>query len=159
MLRGEDDRLVYTYTNKGHGCVETRTLVSSALLNQYLDWPGVCQVLQRTCQRVIVKTEVSEEVTYGITNSSRERALPQQIEAFWQGHWTIENRNYYVRDETMGEDRCQMHTGRAAQALAALRNGVLNALRYQRWENIAKALHHYGASVSKALALIGATAI
>jgi len=63
-----------------------------------------------------------------------------------------------VRDVTLGEDQCQVHTGSAAQALAALRNGVLTALRHQGWENIAAALRHYGASVQKALALIGATA-
>jgi predicted transposase YbfD/YdcC len=160
LPQGEDDRLLYTSTNKGHGRIETRTLVSSTLLNQYLDWPGACQVLQRTCKRVNVNTgEISEEITYGITSLSRQRVLLPHIEAFWRGHWTIENRNHYVRDETMGEDRCQVHTGSAAHALAALRNGILNTLRYQGWENIAEALRHYGASVSKALALIGATAI
>jgi len=77
------DRPVYTYANKGHGRLERHTLVSSTALNQYLDWPGVQQVLQRTCRR-----------------------------------------DY---------------------------NPIL-------WGNIAAALRHYGASVQKALALIGAAA-
>jgi predicted transposase YbfD/YdcC len=157
--RGEEDRLAYTTTSKGHGRLERRSLVSSAALRAYLDWPGVEQVMQRTYTCVKLKSgEVSEEVTYGITSLSRARALPEQLERLWRGHWTIENRDHYVRDETLGEDRCQVHTGDAAQALAALRNGVLNALRYQGWHNIAAALRHYQASVPKALSLIGAVA-
>jgi len=157
--RGEEDRIAYTTTAKEPGRLEQRSLISSAALCTYLDWPGVGQVLQRTCRRVRLKMEeVSEEVTDGITSLSRARALPQQLERLWWGHWTIENRDHYVRDETLGEDRCQVHTGSAAQALAALRNGILNVLRYQGWHNIAAALRYYGASVPKALSLIGAVA-
>jgi len=153
----EEDRLSYAYTNTGHGRIETRTLISSAALNDYLDWPGVAQVMQRTCRRVIVRTgQVSEETKYGITSLSRNSAGPEQLEILWRGHWTIENRDHYVRDETMGEDRCQVHTGQAAQALAALRNGIITALRYQGWHNIAAALRHYANSVQRALSLIGA---
>jgi len=86
------------------------------------------------------------------------RVFPKQIERLWRGHWTIENRDHYVRDQTLGEDRCQLHTGNAAQALAALRNGVVSVLRHQGWESIAAALRHYGAPVKNALSLIGATA-
>jgi predicted transposase YbfD/YdcC len=157
--REEDDRLRYRYSEKGHGRLETRTLVSSAALSDYLDWPGVGQVMQRTYRCVQTRTgRVSEEVTYGLTSLSRERAGPQQLEALWRGHWTIENRDHYVRDETLGEDRCQMHSGQGAQALAALRNGVLNLLRHRGWSNIAEALRFYAAAFPKALSLIGATA-
>ncbi len=36
--------------SKGHGRLETRTLMASTLLNDYLDWPHVAQVfrLERT---------------------------------------------------------------------------------------------------------------
>jgi len=149
----------YSYVGKGHGRLERRTLTSSPDLNDYVTWPGVQQVLRRTCHRIHLKTgEVEEETTYGLTSLSPERVNLQHIEFFWRGHWTIENRNHYVRDMTLGEDQCRMHTGSAAQALAALRNGVLIALRHQGWENIAAALRHYGASIQKALALLGAGA-
>lgn len=155
----EHDVLSYTYSNKGHGRLERRTLESSVLLNEYLDWPGVNQVMRRVCRRVDLKTgEVSEEATYGITSLSRDQALPKQLEQLWRGHWTIENKVHYVRDETMGEDRCQAHTDNSAQALAALRNALISTLRYQGWLNIARALRYYGASVQRALILIGAVA-
>jgi predicted transposase YbfD/YdcC len=158
-LRGEDDRLEYIYPGVGHGRLEKRSLTSTCGLGNYLNWPGACQVLRRECQRINRKSgKVEVEVTYGITDLSREQALPIHIEFFWRGHWTIENRDHYVRDETMGEDRCQAHCGSSAQALAALRNGILSMFRYEGWENIAAAIRHFGSSVQKALSIIGAIA-
>jgi predicted transposase YbfD/YdcC len=159
LCPGEEDRLTYTTHTKAHGRRETRTLETSAKLNAYVDWPGAQQVLRRTYHAVDLKTgEVVHKVTYGITSLSRERALPKHIAALRRGHWTIENRDHYVRDETLGEDRCQLHTGNSAQALAALRNAVLNLLRYQGWSSIPAALRHYGASLHKALTLLGVPA-
>jgi predicted transposase YbfD/YdcC len=159
LCLGEEDRLTYSYQEKGHGRLETRTLECSALLSDYLDWPGVAQVMRRTCQRRHLRSGVVErEVTYGLTSLSRSRAGPQHLEAFWRSHWTIENRNHYVRDETMGEDRCQLHTGHGAQALAAFRNGILTLLRSQGRENIAAALRHFANSPQLALRTIGAIA-
>lgn len=153
------EHLTYQTTDKGHGRIETRSLESSTALNAYLDWPGVAQVLRRTCRRLVLKTgEVSRETTYAITSLSRAQALPQQLEALWRGHWTIENSVHYVRDETFGEDRCRLRMGSAPQAMAALRNGLLSLLRHQGWCNIADALRTYGASVHQALLLIGALA-
>jgi len=158
-LPGSPTRPVYSYVGKEHGRLERRTLESSTELNDYVKWPGVQQVLRRTCRRTHLKAgqvvKVEAEVTYGLTSLSPERVNLQHVEFFWRGHWTIENRDHYVRDVTLGEDQCRMHMGSAAQALAALRNGVLTALRHQGWENIAAALRHYGSSVHKALALIG----
>lgn len=149
--------LAYRYASKGHGRLEQRTLESSTALNDYLDWPEVGQLLRRTCRRVLVKSGVvTTETTYAITSLTRAQAGPREIERLWRGHWTIENRAHYVRDETWGEDRCQVHRDNAAQAMAALRNGVLNLLRHQGWENIAAALRFYGASLQKTMTLIGA---
>ena len=156
FTRDVEDRLSYDYSGKGHGRLETRTLESSELLSEYLDWPGVGQVMRRTCRRVQLKTgEISEETTYGLTSLTRSQALPKQLEAFWRAHWTIENKSHYVRDETLGEDRCQVHTGNSPQALAALRNAIINLLRFEGWLNIASALRYYGASVPRTLRLIG----
>lgn len=141
---------------KGHGRIETRTLERSCALNGYLDWPGVGQVLRRECERISVKTwEVSREVSYGITSLAAEDANTAQLEALWRGHWGIENKVHYVRDVTLGEDAGQIHVGAAPQALAALRNGLLNLLRSTGVTNIADAVRHFAASVPETLALIG----
>ena len=150
------EALRYEYHGKAHGRLEQRTLESSIALNSYLDWPGVAQVLRRTCRRIRVSTGLVEsETTYGITSLPRALAGPELVERFWRGHWTIENRLHYVRDETLGEDRCQVHTGTAPQVLATLRNGILSLLRYHGWSNIAEANRRYAANPQKVLHLLG----
>lgn len=148
---------VYPSANKGHGRLEKRCLECSTALNTYVGWPGVGQVMRRQCERVIMKTgEVSHKMRYGITSLRPPEASAEQLEQLWRRHWTIENRAHYVRDVTLGEDDCQIHTGHAAHALAALRNAILSLFRWKGWTNIAAAIRHYAASVLRSLELIGA---
>jgi hypothetical protein len=138
--------------SKGHGRIETRTLTCTADLEGYLSWPGVQQVMQRECERIVVKTgEVTRSVTYGLSSAPPQEASAAELEGLWRGHWTIENRVHYVRDVTMGEDAGQAAGGATPQVLAAVRNGVLSLLRRQGWCNIADALRTYAASVQAAL--------
>ena len=146
-----------THTEKGHGRLETRTLERSAALNDYLDWPGVGQVLRRTYRAVDLATGVvSLEVTYGVTSLTPQEATAEAVAGLWRAHWTIENRVHYPRDVSLGEDAGQVRVGNAPQALAAFRNGVLTLLRGQGWASIADALRHYGAYAARALRLLGA---
>jgi len=159
FLPREDDRDTYTRSSKGHGRLETRTLTCSAGLSSYLDWPGAKQVARRQCLRRVIRLgKASSEVTYAVTSLDRQRAGAQRLEAFWRGHWTIENKVHYVRDVTLGEDACQMHKGSAPRALAALKNALLTALRHCGWTNIAAALRYYGAFACRALAFLAGNA-
>lgn len=63
---------------------------------------------------------------------------------------------HYVRDVTLGEDAHQMHTGHAPEALATIRNSLLNLLRADGWTNMAAAFRHYNGSVQDAMQFIGA---
>ena len=113
--------------------------------------------MRRECERRIVKTgQITRKMRYGITSLRPPQAGAEQLELLWRRHWTIENRDHYVRDVTMGEDACQVHTGHAAHALAAFRNAILSLFRWKGWTNIAAAIRHYAASVFRALELIGA---
>jgi predicted transposase YbfD/YdcC len=144
-----------TTVHKGRGRLETRTLEASPVLNQYVDWPAVGQVLRRTCERINLHTgEITTQVSYGITSLEPHRASAAQLEQVWRGHWTIENRVHYVRDETWREDRGQLWRGSAPQALAAFRNGVLNLLRAQGHRRIAETLRAYAAAIPQALRLL-----
>lgn len=151
-----DECLSYHSAGKGHGRLERRTLECSTALNGYLDWPNVGQVLRRTCQRVNLATGESERQThYGITSLPRELAAAKELERLCRGHWTIENRVHYVRDVTFNEDQGQTHRDNGPQALAALRNAVLTALRFHGWGNIAAAARHYAAHPQEVLRLLG----
>jgi predicted transposase YbfD/YdcC len=146
-----------TTISKGHGRLETRTLECSTAGADYLVWPSIGQILRRTCERVVLKTgKHSVEVSYGLTNLTPDEAGARHLEALWRGHWRIENCKHYVRDVTLGEDQGQAYRGNTPHALAALRNGLIDLMHQQGWSNIADALRHYGASVPRVLALIGA---
>lgn len=142
--------------SKGHGRIETRRLTCTVDDDRYLGWPGVRQILQRECERIIVKTGVvTRAVTFALTSVPPQVAGPAHLAALWRGHWTIENRVHYVRDVTMGEDAQAIHRGQAPQALAALRNSLLTLLRAAGWTNIADALRHYNASARAAVRFVG----
>ena len=64
-----------------------------------------------------------------------------------------------MRDETLGEDRCQIHQAHAPRALSILKNAIMALLRHQGWSNIAAALRHYGASVQNAIAFLALNAL
>jgi predicted transposase YbfD/YdcC len=49
-------------------------------------------------------------------------------------HWGIENRNHYVRDVTMGEDKSRIRTN--PHIFAKLRSFALNILRKNKVENV-----------------------
>ena len=72
------------------------------------------------------KTEV--EAVCGITSLGRQRSDAADLLGRVRGHWGIENRLHYVRDETLGEDRCRVREGNGAQVLAALRNACVHLL-------------------------------
>jgi predicted transposase YbfD/YdcC len=143
--------------DKGHGRLEKRTL--ECLSGTCVDWrwPDAAQVLRRTCERLERKKgKRSLSVTYAITSLSAHEASARDLALLWRRHWTIENRKHYVRDVTLGEDRHPMHTGRAPQVLAALRNSLIDLWRAQGWTNIADAVRDTAASVQRALTFIGA---
>lgn len=149
----------YTTFDKAHGRLEQRTLESTAALNDYLDWPGVAQVLRRTCQRTEIKTgKTTTHVRFAVTSLPRSMVSLPQLELLWRRHWTIENQLHHVRDVSFGEDHCQVHTGNAPQALAALRNGLLALLRYEGWPSPPTAFRHFSIDVQHALRLLGAIA-
>ena len=159
LLGERDDEVWQTRrSEQSHGRLETRTLRASTTLNAYLTWPGLAQVLERTCRRLNLATgEITEEVTYGVTSLPPRTGTPAVLERLWRGHWTIENRVHHVRDVSFGEDAIRAWVGNTAHALASLHNAILNLLRAAGWTRIADAVRLYGARVPRALVLIGVT--
>ena len=115
---------------------------ASTRLACQLDWPGVAQVcrLQRTTRRKGCSTV---EVQYAITSLSRPRADAALLIGHWRGHWGIENRLHWVRDVTLGEDKCQVKKGNGPQNLAAFRNAAISLLRLAGCKEIAVALRDF----------------
>ena len=138
---------------KGHGRKEIRTLLSTTALNDYLDWPNVGQVFELERVRVLKdKTEV--EVVYGITSLDRLKSDALDLLGRTREHWGIENRLHYVRDETLGEDRCRVRKGNGAQVLAALRNACVHLLEDVEAPSKAAATRRFAAHPEEALSLL-----
>lgn len=111
----------------GHGRVEVRRLEASADLNEYLDWPGLAQVVWRRCERW-VGGQASAEDHYYITSLPHAAASPDDLLDLCQGHWQIENNVNRARDVVFGEDASTLPTGTAPEAMSVLRDAVCHLL-------------------------------
>jgi predicted transposase YbfD/YdcC len=93
------------------------------------------------------------EVAYLISSLDHHSHAPKTLLALNRGHWSVENKLHYVRDVTMGEDACRVHSGSAPQVLAGVRNAIIALLRRDGWTNIAAALRHCAVKTAEALRL------
>jgi predicted transposase YbfD/YdcC len=113
----------------------------------------VAQVFELERVRVLKdKTEV--EVVYGITSLGTDRSTAKDLLGRVRGHWGIENGLHYVRDETLGEDRCRLRKGNGAQVLAAIRNAVVHLLKGIKATSSAAATRRFAAHPQEAFFLL-----
>jgi DDE family transposase len=125
--------------SKGHGRLEKRTLRTTTLLNDYLDWPSVGQVFWLRRERT-VQGKTTVEDLYGLSSLPRAEAPAGRLLELLRAHWQIENGLHYVRDVTLGEDACRVHTGSSAGVLAGLRNAALVLLDRLNLPSVAAAV-------------------
>lgn len=143
-------------TDCGHGRTGHTLLESTTALNDFLAFPGVAQVVRRT--RSVRNHRTHKETTsieYLVTSLPRSQVTLQQLALLRRRHWTIENVTHYPRDVSFGEDRCQVHTRSAPQALAALRNAVAGTLHAEGWPYLPNAFRYCRSHPQTALQWIG----
>jgi predicted transposase YbfD/YdcC len=154
------ERQTASTTDKGHGRLETRTLTSTSQLGEdYLDFPGVAQCFKLTRTRTLRDRatgvdKTTTQTVYGITSLPREEADAGRLLALVRAHWGIENKVFYVRDQTLGEDACRVRKRAAPVVFSALRNGVVNLLQTLGVKNRAEQLRRFCADPVKALQAI-----
>jgi hypothetical protein len=127
-------------------------LISTTALNDYVDWPGVGQVFKLTRERTIGGKTTSETV-FGITSMGREKADAKKLLKLTRQHWGVEML-FYVRDVTMGEDRCTVRSGAAGSILSTIRNAAINVLNWAGLKNKAAALRRHAAHPEEAIELV-----
>jgi predicted transposase YbfD/YdcC len=121
---------------KSHGRIVRHRLEATTRLAGHADWPGLQQVCRLT-RTTLRKGQKKVEVAYAISSVPRSQAGAAQLLTWWRDHWDIENRSHYVRDVTLQEDACQIHSGHAPQIFAALRNACISFLRLHGCTNLA----------------------
>ncbi len=138
--------------------MERRTITTTRWVNEYLEgWPGVGPVF-RLERRRAVKGKVEVEVVYGLTSLSSVAASAEQLLGYTRGHWGIENGLHYIRDETLGEDRCRVRRGPGARVLASMRNVAVHLLKRTEYRSVAAATRAMSALPELALNLLNDTA-
>lgn len=141
--------------NAGHGRLEQRTLVASTELNDFLakSWSGVAQVF-RLRRRVSKPLVCTEQIVYGLTSLTPQKAGPQRLLELSRAHWAIENRLHWRRDVTMQEDHCQVRKGIAPRVLAVLNSFVLGLFDLLGVTNVARQMRSFDAHPLQAIRLL-----
>jgi predicted transposase YbfD/YdcC len=140
------ERLLSAQTVTKHGGrLEARRLQASAVLATYLQeagWPDVGLVLAvaTTVRWPAHPTRPARHELRYFLSSLPATTPPATLLRLVRTHWHIENRLHWPRDVTLGEDACQVRSGRAPQALAAQRNAVLGLLRGHATANCAASI-------------------
>jgi predicted transposase YbfD/YdcC len=109
--------------------------------------------VQRFRQLLDTKTNTwknSDETSFYI--STIILSAPEFCQAI-RHHWGIENKNHYVRDVTMGEDKSRMRTN--PHIFAKLRSFALNILRKNNVENVSLELFDNCMNLDKVLSYAG----
>jgi predicted transposase YbfD/YdcC len=144
--------------NFGHGRIEIRTIQTSEMLKDYLDWPGLGQVYRLERQFKWVRQgrtyKTSCEVEYGITSLSRKEAAPAKVLTVRRQHWGVETGLHYRRDVTFHEDATRMTIGAAGRILSIVHNLVLGLLKRAGFSNAAKGRRWFEGHLQEAFALL-----
>jgi hypothetical protein len=116
--------------DKGHGRLERREVRVSSELVGVNAFPGLRQVAEVRKRVVVLRTgEVTEQPRYLVTSLGPERAGPADLLALFRGHWGIENRLFWVKDDSFREDRHVLHRHARGEVVGLLRSTACNLLR------------------------------
>ncbi len=142
----------------GHGRIEIRTIQTSEMLNDYLDWPEVGQVYRLERQFFWVRRaqiyKTSFEIEYGLTSLGRKQAPALKILKVRRSHWSIETGLHYRRDVTFHEDATRMTLGVAGSILSIVHNLVLGLLKRAGFSNSAKGRRWFEGHLQEAFDLL-----
>lgn len=156
-----NDFLSTSTVNKGHGRIEKRTLETSTMLNDYLDWPGLAQVYRLERQFTwlrkgqVIKRSCATE--FGITSLPRTQVAPANLLQYRRQHWLIETGLHYRRDVTFKEDATRMTKAAVGRIVATIHNLVIALIKRAGYSNAAKARHWFAGQGDQAFALLTTT--
>jgi predicted transposase YbfD/YdcC len=132
------DQVYQEPTTKARNRIESRQVQVFTTLNvtDAEKWSLVDAIVKVERNRLLFDTKTkcwqrSDETSFYVST------VVLSAQEFCEGirnHWGIENRNHYVRDVTMGEDKSRIRTN--PHIFARLRSFALNILRANNVENV-----------------------
>jgi predicted transposase YbfD/YdcC len=142
---------------------KTRNRMESRQVEIFIS-PALTDQAQWTLVQVVVKVQRFRQFLDTKTNTwknSDETSFyistiilsAQQFCHAIRNHWSIENRNHYVRDVSMGEDKSRMRTN--PHIFAILRSFALNIMRKNKVENVSLELFDNCMNLDKVLNYAG----
>jgi predicted transposase YbfD/YdcC len=135
-ISGDQGWMTY---DRGHGRQEIRT-IQVLPAPHHVRFPHARQVfLIERHVHDLTGRHLSSIAVLGVTDLTADQAGPARILEFNRGQWAIENKDHYVRDVTLGEDRCRVRTATRPSILATMRSYAASALRLLGFTNIAQA--------------------
>lgn len=148
------DRREAVSVDFGHGRYpDTRRLIASTDLHDYLDWPHHAQVFrwERTWS---AKGKEHQAIRYGITSIPPNPGTPDRLLAFKRAPWQVENLLHRPKDTALGEDQSLIHRGHGPDVFSVLRNLAISLLRAAGISTIAAQLRHFSSHPLEALCLL-----
>ena len=104
-----------------HGRIESRSIWTSTLLNNYLDFPFVGQIFAIQRHSIDKKSgKETKDIAYGLTSHSPMSANAEQVLKFNRDHWGVES-HHYLLDWNWNEDRCTIRKGHGPENITCLR--------------------------------------
>jgi len=142
---------------------KTRNRIESRKVELFIS-PALTDAQKWSLVKVVVKVEryrqlfdtktktwkTSDETAFYI--ATLVLSAPQFCQAI-RDHWGIENRNHYVRDVTLGEDKSRIRSN--PHIFAKLRSFALNILRHNQVDNVSLELFDNAMSLDKVLNYVG----
>jgi len=101
----DDDPDFVSQGDGKHGCLEARKIWVTTRLNDYLNFSYVGQVFM--IERNVIKKstmKTSQEIIFGITSKSTDKASAEQVLQDNRKHWAVESCHYII-DWNYDEDR------------------------------------------------------
>lgn len=148
----------HSESDTGHGRTETRTMKILLPAREIRErFPHVRQIFR--IERTTVREHGADPTVvraYGVTSLGPLDATAAELAGYVRGQWSIET-VHHVRDTTYDEDRPQVRTGAAPQAMATLRNTAISLLRLNGWTNTPQANRHFAAQPLDTLQLLHLT--
>ena len=142
---------------KDHGRIERRRLARADLDWQISPFPGARQFVRITREWMEGKSdEIKSETRYFICSLEREERSAVRLAKDIRGHWSVENKNHWKRDNSLWKEDASRPRKKASggQVLALLRGAVLRLHDTETFENLNAGFHPHTAKPYAALRLL-----